>query len=441
MQISYSRSLNVIADVDVLVCGVGCAGTGAAVGAARLGASVLAVEQCGFAGGFMTAITSNATDGLCDMTTGEVVVGGVVLEILERLGKITLPLKSRKIFEPLTDQEKLDKHPGKLPIRTGNVDRFKLVADRLIRESGARVLYHTKVVDVVSRGGRIHHVVLGNKDGLTAVRPKVVVDCTGDADVAAWAGAPYEMAAVRQPGSLHFRVGNVDNANTSDKLYALTKRCAEVIEEAHRAGEMGVYAGPGIAPMGPGEVMFNAVRVAFDSTSAQQTSDAEIKGREDAWTMYSIWKERLPEFANAYFVTSGPVIGARESRRIVGERTLTADDVFHTRRYEDAVAKGSWYMDRHPSDTSGFHKHTIVPAYDISYGTLLPRKVENLLVAGRCHSADQEALASSRVNMTAMALGEGAGVGAAMAAAGAVAPADIDRSDLRRRLAAQGALL
>ncbi len=401
----------------------------------------MAVEQFGFAGGFMTAVMSTGCDGLTDMTSGEVVVGGVALEVLERMGRIKLPLKSTRLFDPITDQATLDRHPSKIPIRTGSIEGFKRAADGLLVESGVQVLYHTKIVDVVASRSRVEAVIIGNKDGLTAIKPKVVVDCTGDADVAAWAGAPCEVAEVRQPGSLHFRIGNVRESTSIDELYTLTKRCATVLERSHEAGELGLYGGPWISPIAPGEIMFNAVRLPFDSTSASETTEAEIQGRNDAWTMFDLWKDQLPEFAESHFVTSGPTVGARESRRIVGEETLTANDILNTRPFDDAVAKGSWYLDTHPSDRSGFHEHVTVKPYDISYRTLLPLKVDNLIVAGRCHSATPEALASSRVNMTAMAMGQAAGVAAAMTAQGETSPREIDMEELRRNLVKQGAIV
>ncbi len=441
MSLSYSRRLAVVAEPDVLVCGLGCAGLGAAIAAARAGSTTMAVEQFGFAGGFLTAVTSTACDGLCDMTTGELVVGGVALELLERLGVVELPLPSGSLFEPMLEQGRIDRHPAKLPIRIKNVERIKLVADRMLTESGVDVLYHTKVLDTVAGGSRIAEVIIGNKDGLAAVRPKVVVDCTGDADVAAWAGAPFEMREVTQPGSLHFLVAGVEVANGPEALYVLTKKCAAVLKGGQEAGRLGTYAGPWLTSVSPGEVLFNAVRLPFNSTSTTQVTQAEIGGREDAWSMYELWKEALPEFAGSHFLMSGPSVGARESRRILGEYTLTADDVLETRRFSDVVALGSWYLDMHPSDKSGFHEHVPVKAYDIPYRTLLPQDVRNLVVAGRCHSATPEALASSRVNMTAMAMGQAAGVAAALAARGDGSPHSVDAGQLQRHLEEQGAVV
>ena len=439
--LAYSRSLPVLSTPDVLVCGVGCAGLTATVASARMGANTMAIEQFGFAGGFMTAVMSTACDGLSDMTTGKVVVGGIALEILDKLGIIKLPLESDKIFEPLTDQVIIDRHPSKIPFRMGSIERFKLVADRLLTECGSHVLYHTKVIDVVTTGGRIDYIIVGNKDGISAIKPKVVVDCTGDADIVAWAGIPHINSDIHQPGSLHFTIGNVKNAQTVEELYHLTKRCAKVLDEAHASGIIKSFGGPWIVPNGPNDVLFNAVRLDFDSTSAGEISRAEVRGREDAWSMFSLWKKQLTEFSDAHFVTSGPTVGARESRIVTGEYTLTADDVVNSRSFSDSIAKGSWYMDAHPPDKTGYHEHITVKAYDIPYRTLLPINGENILVAGRCHSATPEALASSRVNLTAMAMGQAAGVAAAMAVRDATLPYKLNMTRLQSKLLQQGQIL
>ena len=323
----------------------------------------------------------------------------------------------------------------------GGIERFKLVADRLLAESGSHVLYHTKVLDVVTTGGRIDYVIVGNKDGISAIKPKVVVDCTGDADVAAWAGMPYENSNIRQPGSLHFTVGNIKKEQTIEDLYFLTKQCAKVLEEGHATGIIKSFGGPWLAPNGPNEVLFNVVRLNFDSTSAEETSRAEVRGREDAWSMFSLWKKQLSEFSDAYFAASAPTVGARESRIITGEYTLTRDDIVNSRSFADSIAKGSWYIDRHPSGETGFHKHIAVKAYDIPYRTLLPKNAENMLVAGQCHSATPEALASSRVNFTAMAMGQAAGVAAAVAARNSTSPYKLNMTCLQGDLLQQGQIL
>jgi hypothetical protein len=157
--------------------------------------------------------------------------------------------------------------------------------------------------------------------------------------------------------------------------------------------------------------------------------------------MFEEWQAALPEFADAHFITSGPNAGLRETRRIVGHAMLTAEDVRTGQRQEDAIARGCWPLDRHPRNAEGHHTEPRVPPYDISYRTLLPQRVENLLVAGRCHSATSEAAASSRVTITAMGMGQGAGVAAALAAHAGITPAAVPIPMLKHHLNQQEALL
>ncbi len=210
------------------------------------------------------------------------------------------------------------------------------------------------------------------------------------------------------------------------------------MNEAHASGLIKSFGGPWIAPNGPNEILFNAVRLDFDNTSASEISRAEVRGREDAWSMFSLWKNQLTEFSDAHFSASGATVGARESRIITGEYTLTSDDIVRTRSFTDAIAKGSWYVDHHRPEKTGYHEHKMVKAYDIPYRTLLPKNAENMLVAGRCHSATPDALASSRVNLTAMAMGQAAGVAATLAARDSVAPYELDTNRLQTKLIQQG---
>jgi len=437
MSLKLDRQLDVLAEPEVLVCGIGCAGIAAALAAARMGAKTLAIERWPFAGGNITAAHVPGCCGLADMTTGELAVGGIVLELLEATGALRLPLPSTKLFEPHVDEQTLARLHTKLPY-FWNIEKFKLAADRMFAACGVNLLYHARVADVIRDAGRIDAVVLATKDGLTAVRPSIVIDCTGDADVAAWAGAPCEIDKAPQPMTLEFYVGGVRGA---DDKQAIQDKCADVLSAARKQGRIGTYGGPWLSFPWPGAIRVNAIRLPFNAASARDLTRAEIQGREDAWQMFDLWKETLPEFADAHFMFSGPAAGARESRRIVGEYVLTKDDILATRPFDDAIVKGAWYLDRHPADAPGYHPHTFFKAYDIPYRTLIPRGVNNLLVAGRCHSATSEALASSRVGVTAMGMGQAAGTAAAMAAKDHTTPRSINVEELRRELAHQGAVL
>ncbi|MCP2635447.1 FAD-dependent oxidoreductase [Microbacterium sp. HD4P20] len=414
-----------VSDVDVLVAGGGCAGFGAALAAARGGARTLLVEQSGFIGGILTRVGNPWFDGVAHLTTGRIALGGIPIEVLQRLG----------LAEP--EQTHLD-HPF-LPI---DPEAFKHVADQMLMEQhdNLDVLFHTSVAAVRAGAGRVDEVVLANKAGLSAVRAKVTIDATGDGDVAAWAGAPVERSVPMQPLTLHFRVGNVEETDT------LTPRMREVVEDLHETGAIGLYffhAEHDDFAHAPDELVFNITRIPGDGTDPADLTAAEMRGRKDAHVLVSAWRERVPEFRNAYLIYSGPSVGVRETRRIVGDYQLTEDDIRSGRRFEDAVLQGVFYVDVHPSDRAGTHDYDAwtPDPYDIPFRTLLPRGWDDLLVAGRCHSATRRAAGSSRVTATAMAMGQAAGTAAALAVASGSRVRDLDTQTLQNALRADGVIL
>jgi hypothetical protein len=441
MKMSYSKSLDVIAEPDVLVCGIGCAGIAAAVSAARAGTSTMAVEKWPFAGGNITACSVNGCCGLADMSTGELIVGGIALELLGRTGAVKLPLQSRQLFTPITSasendgDKKIAKAHTKIPF-AWDMEKFKLESDRMLVEAGVQFLYHTQAIDTAVVGGHIDSVLIASKSGVAAVKPRIVIDCTGDADIAVWAGVPFDMNANPQVGTLEFYAGNVripDKQEMQDK-------CAAVLESAEKEGRLGIYGGPFLSFPAPDVLRFNATRIRVDGTSAADLTASEVRGRSDAWQMFGLWKKHLPEFENAYFLSSGPAVGIRETRRIRGEYTLTLDDILNVRRFDDVVVRGGWYIDRHPAHSPGYHPCIPIKAYDIPYRTLVPQGIDNLIVAGRSHSATTDALASSRVGITAMGMGQAAGTAAALCVQSNTLPFQVDIRRLQEKLLLQGAI-
>lgn len=408
---------------DVLVCGGGCAGLAAALAAARNGAHTLVVEQAGFAGGIITAVGLPYFDGIADYHEKRVVTPGIPLELLSAMGVCAPDATHLPIHNPTI----------------GNIEQFKLLADRLLRaEPNLHVLFHTIACETSLRGDRVEAVYLANKAGLSRVEPDVVVDCTGDADIAARAGAPVEKSPELQPMTMHFRIGNVRRTPDTGRL------CREAVIRAQARGDLPMFYGPGVGfRFAPDEVYVHAVRVKADGSDPEDLTRAEMQGRADAWAMFEAWKSDVPGFEEAYFIMSGPFIGVRETRRIVGEYVLTEDDIVTSRQFEDAVATGCWYLDQHPNDvtvgTANRGEKVQPKPYDIPYRTLLPQKASNLLVAGRCHSATQLASSSTRVNATAMAMGQAAGTAAALAARRRVSPHDLHGADVCERLRRQGA--
>lgn len=414
-----------VLETGVLVCGGGCAGLAAALAAARNGADTLLIERAGFAGGIITSVGLPFFDGIAHIKDKRIVVRGIALELLTKSGVI------------LADDNHVTSHNPVIR----NIERFKLLADQLITaEKNLRVLYHSVACGVTMDGERIAEVLVANKAGIMRVRAKTVIDCTGDGDVAHWSGAPMEQNAEVQPLTLHFRIGHVKPAKD------LRKRCLAALEGAQARGELPMFYGPGIMFMfADDEIYIHAVRVPANPVDPHDFTRAEMQGRKDVWAMFEAWKKDVAEFKDAYFISSGPCIGVRESRRLVGQHVLTEEEVMQTRPFDDAIATGCWYLDLHPNkatigSANDFKPEKVQPEpYDIPYRSLLPRKVSNLLVAGRCHSATRMAHSSTRVSVTAMAMGQAAATAAALAVKQKQSPQEVDGKTLREMLRRQGA--
>ncbi len=421
-------------NTEVLVCGGGCAGIAAALSSARNGAKTLLIERAGFSGGIITTVGLPYFDGLIDKPSGRFVVKGIALELLQKLG---VAKDGAKHIDDLR-QDLITKYWGSVWIP--NVEEFKILTDELIMKHKEQlsVLYHSVACDVEVKEGRIVSVIIANKDGLTRIEARQVIDCTGDGDIAFWAGCPTVSSKPLMPLTMHFRIGNVVPVKE-------TKDAAkQALIDAHQAGRLPNFYGPGlIYAFAKDECYVHATRVPANATDADDFTRAEIQGRKDAWTIFNEWKSKVPGFENSYYIMSGPYIGVRDTRRIVGQKVLSLEDLRQTARYDDAIATGCWFLDIHPPETtldkpftgSGFQPKP----YDISYRTLVPQNVSNLLVAGRCHSASTEASASSRVTATAMALGEAAGCAAALATKSKTEVGTFDGVKVRETLTQQNA--
>jgi len=363
-------------------------------------------------------------DGIANIKDGRIIVRGIGLELLSKAGVLAADATHVKPYNPTVP----------------NIEAFKRLADGLLMKERERlqVFYHSMACGVEMDGDRIGAVLIANKAGIVHCRAKTVIDCTGDADVAAWAGAPIEKSPELQPMTLHFRLGNVK------KTPDFGKNCRVALEKARDRGELPMFYGPGLMFMfAPNELYIHGVRVTADGTDPADLTRAEIQGRNDAWTMFETWKREVPGFEDAYFQSAAPFIGVRETRRIVGQHVLTEEEIASTTRFDDAVASGCWYLDIHPNKTTlgsaWSAEKTPLEPYDIPYRSLLPQKVTNLLAAGRCHSATRGASGSTRVTVTAMALGEAAGLAAALAVKGGVSPLGLSGVEVRKALRGQNA--
>ena len=306
---------------------------------------------------------------------------------------------------------------------------------------------------MLKEGDRIGGVVIANKDGLSVVRAKVVVDCTGDADVAARAGCPYVVGSEEdgniQPASLFLRLYNVDTPRVAEHMAQHREEIRPfygpyswLIRERPQAwgdiprAEVGVFA-----DVQEGEYRLNVTRVLdVDGTKAEDLTRAELEGLEQAHKVFRFMRENAVGFENARMIGTAATIGIRETRHIRGEYRLSGEEVAACRVPEGTIAVMATNMDTHNRDNPGgsFIVPTAGPYFGVPYLCLVPKGADNLLVAGRAISAD--ALAGSAVRMmpSCMAFGQAAGVAAAMAA---IPPRDVDVAALRRKLTDQGAFV
>ena len=430
---------------DVIVAGAGSAGSAAAISAARLGASVLLVDRLAFMGGTSTAVLDTFyafyTPGVAPLR----VVGGLGWEVAGRLTRDGVAFERPNTYGAGTGV-------------TYDAEALKVLWERLAEHAGVELLLHTWVTGVRVDGGRVTAIRLWNKGGARWVEASVVIDASGDADVAAMAGVPHDApgdgGAIQSLSTL-FKVANVDTAAAS----AVPK--AELWRRMGEAAASGAYRLPRIegswhrTPY-EGVALIHMTRIPnVDATDPEQLTAAEVEGRRQVVEYHRFLRDRVPGFERSVIVATSPAIGVRESRRIHGDARLTREDVLSGRRFADEIALCGAPIEDHgaggdttwryvgegdtPGSSPGSGRGSRV--YGIPYRALLPLGVEGLLVAGRCFSATHDAHASARSMATCMAMGQAAGTAAVFAAAGGTVPRAVPADALRQRLALDGALL
>jgi len=459
-----SRQVPVVSEADVLVAGGGQAGVAAAVAAARQGARTILVERNSYLGGVFTAGLMSSITNVLYLGTGERIVNGIIREIIDRLVK--KGGASRNWGSAVMPQIPVD------------VELAKLVLTEMILEAGVEVWLDTWVSDVVMDGANIAGVIVESKSGRQALAACTYVDATGDADLAARAGAPLHRVA-KGSDTLMFRMANVDlerlaayfeshpeewqpTVDISTSLEDFLRNWREygvfhlphgggrhyrLVQKRVQAGEfatahgivksmdvLGLFAVSGEGIAGSGTVLVNSQGVSIDSLDVRQLSQALLECRQCVFLVADFLRKYVPGFENAYVVQSADNLGVRYTRWIEGEYTLTLKEFQRGPHFADTVG---WvpvlketFTDRTPPPFMPY-------GYEMPYRVMVPKQVDNLLVAsGKSVSTMPRGLARGQVECSV--LGQAAGVAAALSAQTGTSVRNLDIRVLQRSLLKQG---
>ncbi|HUR15747.1 MAG TPA: FAD-dependent oxidoreductase [Candidatus Limnocylindrales bacterium] len=417
---------------DVIVVGSGSAGSSAAITAGRLGARTLLLDRLAFMGGTSTAVLDTFYAFYTPTDPPRRVVGGLGWEVVERL----------------RDEGVCFERPNTYGAGTGvtyDQETLKLTWERLAQDAGVSLLLHTWATGVRVEDGRLRGVRVWNKGGERWFEADVVVDASGDADVAAMAGVPYEDFGTTgkvQSLSTLFRLANVDVAKAAETP---KKEMWSLMRSAAASGEYRLPRLEGSWHRTPfdGVVMVHMTRIPnVDATDPVALTAAELEGRRQVREYHRFLRDHVPGFERSVVVGTSPSIGIRESRRVIGDYQLTRDDVLNARRFDDEIALcGAPIEDHGTGGETDWNYVSEGGVYGVPLRCLLPLGVEGLLVAGRCFSATHDAHASARSMATCMAMGQAAGTTAAIGAARGCTPREVTASEVRQRLVDDGAIL
>ena len=424
-----ARALPVFGDFDVVVVGGGPAGIAAAVSAARHGARTLLVERYGFLGGMGTAGGVTNFAGLYGKRRGEMtqLVRGVVDDLIDRIAG----------FNGMNAPQ--NGMGGRICVRSYDTSAYKLAADQLLEAAGVQMLFHAYAAAVLHDGARIAALVVETKSGRQAIRANAFIDASGDADVAAFAGVPFEVGDGHGSGlfpTTMFRIGQVD----APAALAAVGEFSAINDFMARAEQQhpGKYSFPREGAIlrpnkDPREWRANVTQIrnaaggAMNGVDARELSDGELEGRRQIAAYFKFLQAEVPGFAPSAIVEIAPQVGIRETRRIQGLYALDREDILGSATFDDTIGLNAWPMEMHadgriewafPRDEANAYNH-------LPWRMLVPQTVDNLLVAGRCASMTHEGQSAARASGGCFVMGQAAGTAAASLGSGRFAAIDV----------------
>ena len=433
------RDTPVFGEFDVVVVGGGPAGIVAATAAARAGRSTILIERYGFLGGAGTAAGLSTFCGLHANIGGEHrrVVRGLCDDILERLEKMDA------LNPPHLSVQ------NRIQAQAYDISAYKIAADEMLLAAGAKLLFHAFAVAAVMKNEReIDAVIVETKSGRRALRGRMFIDCSGDGDLAAWAGAPYEVGDGKgnmlYPSTM-FRINAVD-AEKAGRAWELIPK---LMDEAEAKGRRFPRKKPIVRPQrDPIEWRANLTQIknpdgsAVSGIDAEQLSYGEVEGRRQCWDVFDFIRAVTPGFEKAYIVEIAPQLGIRETRRVRGETMVSEDEILDCADFADSVGVNGWPVEAHVAGDVKFVFARKERGFNqLPYRMIVPLGLDNLFVAGRCASMTHEGQSSARVTGPCFVMGQAAGTAADLALKSGLAPRKLDVQALQRRLEQDGAYL
>ena len=444
---------------DVIVVGGGPAGMCAAIAAAREGVRVILVEQGGFCGGMATRGLVGPFMTCYDAKGENMIIRGLFEEIVDRMVERGFAIHPSQVRAGTAFTSWII--IGHEHVTPYEPEGLKVIVDEMLTEAGVKVLYHTDFLRPILKGETITGVLVSSKRGLEIIEGKVVVDCTGDGDVAHRCGALYEMGneelKLIQPASMFFHICDVDHEAVEADIQANIHNFYRKdgvnyrsfhwrVTEARKNGDwdlkrvsIGLFRMPK-----PDEWCVNTSRImGVDSTDNESLTSAEIVGRQQAQHILHFLRKYVPGCENARIKSTASYIGIRESRHIQGEYRLTGDDLLAAKVPEDSILLAANSVDVHGrfGPTSNEYVPINGDYYGVPYRSLIPKGVEQLLIAGRCVSADSTAAGAIRVMPPCMGMGQAAGTAAALAVKTGSTVRNVDVQTLRTVLKENGVYL
>ncbi|MCD6078001.1 MAG: hypothetical protein K0R89_1939 [Ramlibacter sp.] len=435
-----ARQTEVHGEYDVVVLGGGPAGMAAAVAAARAGRSTLLVERYGFLGGMGTAAGVTNFCGLHANVHGDIrqVVHGVADGLLERIARLGGLNTPHALF-------------GKTVAQAYDTAAYKIAADDLLLSSGVEILFHALGAGVLMDDARrVRALLVETKSGRRAVLGRMFIDASGDGDLAAWAGAPYEVGDghgnMLYPSTM-FRINGVDPQRAGKAWEVIPKLMAQAEAEGrYKFPRKGAIVRPqksGIEWRVNLTQLANREGNAMDGTDALELSEAEILGRRQIAGVAGFLRE-VPGFEQSYISDIAPQVGIRETRRVRGAYELTESDVLDCASFDDTIGVNGWPLELHLKGDVEFRWPKIPESRGFNhlpYRMTVPERLDNVWVAGRCASMSHEAQSAARVTGACFVMGEAVGNAAHLALQAGTTAAAVDVAALQARLEHNGAYL